>query len=102
MTEALRRERWLEQSSSGFVIPSFKGFGAAVKSLFSQPEYEYSHTNKSGLADAERITQSEAYWLIERLNRDGKLDENEKALLRFLKEESPEIHESLLPYVKAA
>lgn len=102
MQEALRRERWLEQKGSSFVAPSFKGVGGAFKSLFSQPEKTYSHTNSAGLADAERITESEAYWLIERLNRDGRLDDNEKALLRFLKEESPEIHESLLPYVNAA
>ncbi len=102
MQEALRRERWLGDKSSGFVVPSFKGFGGALKSLFSEPKHEYSHTNSTGIADAARITENEAYWLIERLNRDGRLDANEKALLRFLKEESPEIHESLMPYVNAA
>ncbi|MCF6219685.1 MAG: hypothetical protein L3J65_01100 [Robiginitomaculum sp.] len=102
MAETLRRERWLEQKGQGFVVPSFKGFGDAVKSLFSNPEYEYSHTNKAGIADAERVTQSEAYWLVERLNRNSSLDANEKALLKFLREESPEIHESLMPYVNAA
>lgn len=102
MQEALRRERWLEQKGTGFVVPSLKGFGGALKSLFSEPEFRCSHTNQAGLAEAERITEHEAYWLIERLNRDGRLDENEKALLRFLRDESPEIHDSLAPYLNVA
>ena len=102
MQEALRREKWLEAPSSGFVVPSFKGLGSAIKSLFVDPPYEYTHANSASIKSAERVTASEAHWLVERLNRDGKLDANERALLRFLRDESPEIHESLMPYIEAA
>jgi len=102
MTESLRRENWLESRGPGFVMPDFSGLGAAVKSLFAKQGYEYTHTNSTGIASAERVTEMEAHWLIQRLNKDGKLDKNEKALLRFLREESPETHESLMPYIEAA
>lgn len=102
MQETLRRENWLEERGAGFIIPSMSGLGAAIKALFVSEPYEYSHTNTANINSAERVTASEAHWLIDRLNRDGHLDTNEKALLRFLKDESPEIHESLVPYIEAA
>lgn len=101
--EALRRENWLESRGRGFVMPSFKGFGAAFKSMFKgDPEITYSVLNDAERHMSERIDQIEATWLIERLNRDGKLNKNEKALLKFLREESPETHAALLPYIQAA
>jgi len=65
-------------------------------------EYEFSHMNKANVGDAERITDQEAQWLIARLNRDGRLGRNERALLQFLKEECPDIHDSLMPMINAA
>ena len=101
--EALRRENWLEQKEGHFVVPSFKGFGAAFKSMFKADEMPtYSILDESKTRAAEKLTGTEADWLIERLNRDGFLSENEKALLAFLKAECPEIHESLMPYIQAA
>lgn len=37
----------------------------------------------------EKIAEADAEWLASRLGRDGKLDENEAALLEFLQRESP-------------
>lgn len=37
----------------------------------------------------EKIAEADAAWLASRLGRGGRLDDNERALLRFLKEESP-------------
>lgn len=54
------------------------------------------------IAGAEMISHSEAEWLNERVGRDGHLHENEKALLKFLKEESPDIHPSLKVLVASA
>ena len=45
---------------------------------------------------AERIDDAEAKWLAERIGKDGRLQENELALVKFIKETSPEIH----PYLK--
>ena len=101
--EALRRERWLEQKEGRFVLPSFKGFGAAFKSMFKEEDGPtYSILEQGQLQQAEKITDTEARWLIERLNRDGRLSTNEKALLQFLKQECPDLHENLKPYIQAA
>lgn len=40
----------------------------------------------------EQVTEGEAAWLVERIGRDGKVNENEAALLAYLKTESPQIH----------
>ncbi|MEZ5811579.1 MAG: hypothetical protein R3D45_09200 [Rhizobiaceae bacterium] len=48
-------------------------------------------------ASADAIDAAEAKWLASRIGRDGKLHENEKALLDFIKRESPSIHPDLLP-----
>ena len=58
--------------------------------------------NQPDMAQAEKITSLEASWLIERLNRDGQLDKNEKALLAYLKQECPNIHANLTPLLNAA
>lgn len=47
--------------------------------------------------NAEAIDANEAKWLAERIGRDGVLHENEKALLDFIKRESPSIHPDLKP-----
>lgn len=46
---------------------------------------------------AEAVDANEAKWLAERIGRDGVLHENEKALLDFIKRESPSIHPDLQP-----
>jgi hypothetical protein len=51
---------------------------------------------------SEPVTEPEAQWLADRIGRDGHLHENEKALLRFLKQESSHLHESLKPLLDRA
>jgi hypothetical protein len=46
---------------------------------------------------AEQVNASEADWLVERINHDGELHDAEKALLLFIKRESPDIHPGLKP-----
>jgi hypothetical protein len=43
----------------------------------------------------EAVTSAEAAWLAERIGRDGKMTPNERALLMFLKTESPSIDPAL-------
>lgn len=40
----------------------------------------------------EKIDEAEAAWLVSRLGRDGRLSTGEKALVAYLKHESPKIH----------
>ena len=51
---------------------------------------------------AEAINVAEATWLISHINRDGTISPNEQALLGFIREECPEIHESLNPLLRYA
>lgn len=56
-----------------------------------------NHQQAEATAVAGAIEAAEAKWLADRIGRDGKLHENEKALLDFIKRESPSIHPDLLP-----
>lgn len=49
---------------------------------------------------AETIDLAEAKWLLDHLNRDGHISENEIALLKFIKNECPNIHEMLEPFMR--
>ena len=47
------------------------------------------------IREAEEVTSEEVKWLADRIGRDGVIHANERALLKFLSEESPDIHPSL-------
>jgi hypothetical protein len=49
---------------------------------------------------AETVTSREAVWLADKINRDGALHKNELDLLKFIKEISPSIDDSLTPLIK--
>ena len=74
-----------------YTMPTGKG-AAAIRNQEKSQE----------IAAAEIVNQEEADWLAERIGRDGELHENEKALLRFLHEESPSIHPALTPLIEKA
>ncbi len=52
--------------------------------------------------EREAVDEEEARWLLGRLNRDNALDDNEKALLAFIRNTSPDIHPSLEPLFQKA
>lgn len=102
--EALRRDAFLDNtdaSVSGFLSSMVSGGFGAVLSAYRRAdglEEAYREANdarRQAATEAERIDRSEARWLAERIGRDGVIHENEKALLRFLREESPDIHPDL-------
>ena len=51
---------------------------------------------------AESIVKTEADWLIARITRDGATNDNEAALLRYLRDECPDVHASLERMIAAA
>ncbi len=63
---------------------------------------ESMFVDEGAMLRAESVDMIEAKWLIDHLNRDGKISPNEQALLRFIREECPDIHESLNTLIKAA
>lgn len=103
--EALRRDAWLDTPPRGVTAL----FGDMLSSMLAnglrslwqsamEGEDVYAARNREVEADArqaEAVTSTEIHWLAERIGRDGLIHDNERALLKFLSEESPDIHPSL-------
>ncbi len=97
--EALRREQWLDEPADrgAFLLR----MGEVIARVFGAYKLE-SPSNSDVTIDehtamAHQVTEEEAGWLLARLQRDGKLHANEKALLLFLREHSTQIHPVLKP-----
>ncbi|MFZ2101348.1 MAG: hypothetical protein WAU86_12370 [Oricola sp.] len=104
--EALKREEWLDDASANlgaFFKRMFSGslsahMDAVRMETGSEAYYARRNAESAHLrSGAERIDDEEANWLAHRIGKDGKLHENEKQLLGFLKKESPQIHPALQP-----
>jgi hypothetical protein len=103
--EALRREDWLNkqgETRSFFTRMMADGLKGIMKAYLapSSNEVAFAERNAAFEKDAEisaEVTQSEAHWLVERMNKDGYIRSNEKMLLSFLKKESRSIHPELRP-----
>jgi len=110
---ALAREEWLEDDSTDIrstVVGAFAGLGKMLTGSFldnavdahSQIENAWAERNRR-MAEQEAaaavISDEEADWLIDRLGRDGVIHANERALLKFIKQESPDIHPRLKPWL---
>jgi hypothetical protein len=101
--EALRREEWLDSASGGvgeFFSRMAAGGLHGILNAYRQPGSEEIWAERNGrtkaaIATAEVITAEEAEWLARRIGRDGMLHANEKALLRFIRDEAPSVHPSL-------
>lgn len=104
--EAARRERWLEERrGSGRLLA--ETLGSLNGHIFARTLGESVAGHKSGAAaQAERLAEGEAFaresideseaaWLLAQIKKDGILHDNERALLAFIKENSPGIHGSL-------
>ena len=107
--EVLRRKAWLESDEgiySGFGGLTLSSIVDAFKSVFSNEEGDltggFTILNTERFEHAERITENEADWLITALKADGEIDANERALLDFIRQECPDINESLRPLLDAA
>ena len=108
---ALAREDWLEQPGGfdggigGFFKKMVSGGVSGVRDAYREQPDPFAERGKAMAAEIavnEVVTGDEAAWLVDRIGRDGHLHENEKALLRFLREESPDIHPSLQPLMDRA
>jgi hypothetical protein len=115
--DASRRERWLDERGSigGLlsgvgaalargdvpvrkVFEEFDPFGAKAAKREAQEEALATKVRLS----RESIDADEARWVADRILRDGSIDENERALLAFLKKESPAIDPALSAVMKKA
>jgi hypothetical protein len=106
---ALRYESFLydePESSEGdglvdSLVKSLRGIYATVAEDGSEKKARKKRKRfEAQIADSERVTADEAAWLSTRITRDGNLSDAERALLTFIKQESPEIHPSLKPLLE--
>lgn len=100
--DALRREVWLDEKKSiAWKTMTFKDVLAAFGDPMGQNDkVDASYIlTEADLREAERVTQAEASWLIDRLRRDHDIDDNEIALLSFLKDHCPDIDKVLRPLI---
>ena len=110
-TEALARKEWLEDTEvdpAGMLGDMITGIGKVFSEGFFddiftsahvQMENSWRNKNEQTAAasnQAEAIDAGEANWLIERINRDGVVNSNEKALLAFLRKESHNVDPKVL------
>lgn len=113
LAEMKRREAWLT-NGYGRTTPEqdkYEGYNAraildAFKEVFGlkkkDPTGGFAILDVAATQQSEKITADEANWLVQALKADGKIDENERALLDFIREECPAIDESLKPILNAA
>jgi hypothetical protein len=101
---ALRRESWFDEPAN---VGNFLGrIGEAITGVFGGYKQDTpadpAGAAEDRIATASQVTEDEARWLLARLQRDGKLHENEKVLLSFLRENSAHIHPVLRPALEQA
>ncbi len=102
--EALRRESFFGRSDAdigGFFARMVSGGAGGILAAYRRSgdvDADWEARNRRVEASArlaERIDHVEARWLAERIGRDGRLHENEHALISFIKQTSPAIHPDL-------
>ena len=101
--QALARDAWLERRGDLALDKMAAGMASGIRGLFSgyreQSDEERAIARltqqKIEIVTNEAVTMAEADWLAERIGRDGRLSPNERAVLMFLKAESPSIHPNL-------
>jgi hypothetical protein len=96
---ALARDAWLERRGELSIEEVLAGMSGGRKNLFGG--YRQQSVEEQAIArltqqkieiiTRETMTPTEVSWLALRIGRDGKLTANERALLMFLKAESPAI-----------
>lgn len=98
--EALRSEEWLDDDRSSVTDFLSKTFAQGLRGILNSYNADEAWAAKNAdkaksISENEVIDAGEAQWLIERVKRDGKVHANERALLTFIKENSPDIHPEL-------
>ncbi len=115
--EELRRERWLDERRGvgGFL----KDMGSSLRrfdfpmedarreaDLFGkyakQEELEKERAQLATAMSRESIDPVEAQWLLANVGASGPLEENEKALLTFIRRNAPQIDPALNPLLERA
>jgi hypothetical protein len=106
--KALHQDAFIDAPEAGigsFFARMAAGGVAGILDAYSpsasiDTDWEAHNLSREALARrAEAIDAGEAGWLIERIGGKPVLHENERALLKFIKQMSPSIHPDLLPLI---
>lgn len=106
--EALRRDTFFENTSvdiGGFFARMVSGGAGAILDAYAletdleQDWEERNRRSEAAARRAARVSEHEARWLAERIG-GGKLRDNERALLAFLKDNAPATHPDLAPLME--
>ncbi len=90
--EALRLHDWVKDQTvnpAGFFGRMFSGGLSGIREAYGQKQSAAGRKNDEdsiAAAIAERVTAQEADWLAERIGKNGKFDDIEKALLHYMQE----------------
>ena len=103
--EMKRRDAWLSdrRGVGGLLMAVGRALANPIKSWSAAGlgDEDGDGTSRSAVEREafarESIDAAEAEWLITRITKDGILHPNERALMVFIKENSPRIHPSLMP-----
>ncbi len=102
--EVLRQEAWLtaEPDLGGFLSDMVHAGLGGVWAAYHTPDVEdlavaRVEEQRRAILVSEEVTAVEASWLAGRIGRDGRVSEAERALLGFIKTNSPKIDPSLAP-----
>ena len=108
--EALRREAWLDAPAAG--VGGFMGQMLAGSLNAIWGAYRHGTVDGEPPRDADtsglvidfvpRVTAEQARWAAERIGQDGRLHENEAALINFLKSRQAYLHPKLFPILDRA
>ena len=100
--EAIGRDVWLKSDegldfSIDNIVKGFSGFFKSEKRIDMTPAVLDEPLQSS----LEAITEEEAYWLIDRINRDGRITPYEAKMLYYLKHECPDLHDALDEFIQS-
>jgi len=91
-------EAWVDAPSEGVAGFFSKMLGATPSDEGQSQQDWYAEENKreaTNVAASEKLDQDEVSWLKARIGRDGGLHANEVEVLRFIRDECPDIHTGL-------
>jgi hypothetical protein len=99
--ETIRVDKWVDEPQKG-VGHFISAMVAGLRGIYTHAEKPKVDKPRFSMTESEQITEFEANWLVERIRRDANLSEAEKAVLAFIREESPNIHPALKPLIEQA
>lgn len=106
--EALRLHDWVKDQTvnpAGFFARMFSGGLAGIRDAYGRKTSKTSKRNEDdaiAAAIAEQVTAQEADWLADRIGRNGKLDDVERALLAYMRELEADLPPKLAALVERA